>query len=257
MSAAKLFDSEGWLSPNGGPRYLQLRKRIEQAIETGELPPDAPLPPEREIANLTKLSRVTVRKAVGPLVEKGLIVQLRGSGSFVAPRVARVEQSLSRLTSFTEDMARRGKTATSTWLERGVFMPSPHESMTLGLTFGQSVARLARLRSSDGTPLAIERASLSTQILPNPLAVETSLYEVLENLNNRPVRAVQRISATNLNIDDANLLGVAEGAAGLKIERVSYLPSGQVVELTKSLYRGDLYDFVADLQLADNSEKSR
>ena len=64
-------------------------------------------------------------------------------------------------------------------------------------------------------------------------------------------------AATNLNIDDAILLGVAEGAAGLKIERVSYLPSGRVVELTKSLYRGDLYDFVAELQLADNSEKSR
>ena len=257
MTVADVFEAGAWLSPNGGPRYLQLRRRIEKAIESGQLPPDTPLPPEREIAAITNLSRVTVRKAVEPLVESGMIVQRRGSGSFVAPRVTRVEQSLSRLTSFTEDMARRGMNVTSTWLERGLFMPSPHETMTLGLQSDASVARLARLRSSDGTPLAIERAALSSDILPDPLVVETSLYEVLGRLGKRPVRAIQRISAANLGADDAALLAVEEGEAGLKIERISYLPSGQVVELTQSLYRADLYDFVAELQIPREPESAK
>jgi len=257
VSATSIFEAGSWLTPGGGPLYLQLRKRIEQAIDSGQLPPDTPLPPEREIAAITNLSRVTVRKAVEPLVESGQIVQRRGSGSFVAPRVARVEQSLSRLTSFTEDMARRGRNVTSIWLERGLFMPSPHETMTLGLSSEASVARLARLRSSDGTPLAIERAALPSDILPNPLVVETSLYEVLGQLGKRPVRAVQRISAANLGADDATLLDVEEGMAGLKIERISYLPSGQVVELTHSLYRADLYDFVAELQIPRDAEGAK
>ena len=77
----------------------------------------------------------------------------------------------------------------------------------------------------------------------------TSLYEVLGRLGNRPVRAVQKISAVNLSARDAELLGVAEGDAGLSILRTSYLPSGRVAELTRSLYRGDAYDFVAELRL--------
>lgn len=257
MNTASIFKVGPWLTPHGGPRYLQLRRRIEQAIDSGQLPPDAPLPPEREIAAITRLSRVTVRKAVEPLVESGQIVQRQGSGSFIAPRVARVEQSLSRLTSFTEDMARRGRSLTSIWLERGLFMPSPHETMTLGLSSDATVARLARLRSSDGTPLAIERAALSSDILPDPLMVDTSLYEVLGRLGKRPVRAIQRISAANLGADDAALLDVEAGVAGLKIERISYLPSGQVVELTHSLYRADLYDFVAELQIPRDTEGAK
>ena len=198
---------------------------------------------------MTGLSRVTVRKAVRPLVDGGLIVQRRGSGTIVAQPVTKVEQSLSRLTSFTEDMARRGMNTTSTWLARGIFMPAPEEIMTLGLSAAHSVSRLARLRFADDTPLAIERASLSTKILANPFDVETSLYQTLGELGSRPVRAVQRISAANLGEEDAGLLEVEAGAAGLQITRVSYLEAGQAVELTKSVYRGDAYDFVAELQL--------
>jgi len=246
----QLLDPVRWLRPNGGPRYLQLRRHIERAVQDGTLPAAAPLPAEREIASLTGLSRVTVRKAVETLVDDGLIVQRRGSGSFVASRVQRVEQSLSRLTSFTEDMARRGMVVESKWLERGLFMPSPQEMLTLGLHSGDSVARIARLRCANGLPMAIERASLSTEMLPNPLAVESSLYAVLERNGNRPVRAVQRISASNLKGNDAELLGVEPGAAGLRIERTSFLPSGRVVEFTQSIYRGDAYDFVAELQIS-------
>jgi GntR family transcriptional regulator len=257
MSIQGVFDPTSWLSPSGGPRYLQLRRRIEEAIVNGQLPPGTPLPPEREIASMTTLSRVTVRNAVQPLVEEGLIVQRRGSGSIVAPRITKVEQSLSRLTSFTEDMARRGKNVTATWLERGIFLPSPEETMTLGLTASESVSRVSRLRLADGTPLAIERATLSTRMLPDPLIVESSLYEALDKSGYKPVRAVQRISATNLNAEDAALLEVEEGIAGLRIVRVSYLESGQVVELTHSIYRGDAYDFVAELQLPSSTRDNK
>ena len=249
MGINEILNPDTWLTTTGGPRYVQLRRRLETAITSGRLPAGTPLPPEREIATMTTLSRVTVRKAVQPLVSNGLIIQRRGSGSVVASPVTKVEQSLSRLTSFSEDMARRGMTVSATWLERGIFLPSPEEVMTLGLTSVESVSRVSRLRLANGTPLAIERASLSTKMLPNPLEVEASLYEALDKRGNRPVRAVQRISAANLNEADAALLKVEEGVAGLKIIRVSYLGSGQVVEMTQSIYRGDAYDFVAELQL--------
>ncbi len=251
-----LFSPEGF-ADGAGPLYLQLQRRIADAMAHGVLPPGSSLPAERDIAGMTGLSRVTVRKAIEALVAKGALVQRRGSGTFVAPRVQRLEQALSLLTSFTEDMARRGKSVESVWLSREVQAPSPEEVMALGLGASDRVARLERVRRSDGVPLAIERASIAASVLPDPALVETSLYAHLQTTGHRPVRAVQRISAANLGPRDAGLLSVLPGAAGLKIERIGYLASGRVVEFTRSLYRGDAYDFAVELKLAPDTEPER
>jgi len=250
MTAADFLDPTKWFRSDGGPRYVQLRQRLSDGVANGDLVPGSPLPPEREIASITDFSRVTVRKAMQMLADEGTIIQKQGSGSFISVKPARIEQRLTRLTSFSEDMTRRGKTSTSRWLERGLFMPSPNEMSALGLSSEDSVARIVRLRLADGEPMAIERASLPTEILPNPLAVETSLYEVLERNGHRPVRAHQKISAINLSEADAGCLAVSSGDAGLRIERTSYLDDGRIAEFTQSLYRGDAYDFVAELKLS-------
>ncbi|MEM8539797.1 MAG: GntR family transcriptional regulator [Pseudomonadota bacterium] len=242
---------EKWANQYSGPLYQQLRAHINATIVSGEMKAGEPLPSEREIAEIADVSRITVRKAVQELVKEGLVVQKQGSGTTVAPKSERVQQSLTRLTSFTEDMARRGKIVTSTFLEKGLFSPSPEEIMALGLKSDSLVARLSRLRKADGKPLALERASLSTEYLPDPESVGESLYEHLNKSGHKPSRAIQRISAINLVGEEANLLDVEDGSAGLNIERISYLPNGLVVEFTKSIYRGDAYDFVAELQIGD------
>ena len=249
-AADPIFETFRDASRAGAPLYLQLKRSIEDAVQRGLIGPGDALPSERDIAQKADISRVTVRKAVQDLVRSGVLVQRHGSGTFVAPRVARVEQSLSLLTSFTEDMARRGMTVRSQWLDRGVYPPSPDEMMVLGLSPEQRVSRIARLRIANDTPLAIERASLSAAVLPEPKTVGSSLYAALEATGNRPVRAVQRISAANLGEADARLLDVPAGAASLNIERISYLASGRVIEFTRSIYRGDAYDFVAELRLS-------
>ena len=252
MTMADFLTPENWLMPASGPRYLQLRRRLKEAIQTGLLLPETPLPSEREIAALTELSRVTVRKAIQALADDGAVVQRHGSGSFVAARPAKVEQSLSQLTSFTEDMSNRGMHTKALWLERGLFLSSLAEITALGLMAGATVSRLARLRTADGRPMAIERASLPIDILPNPTLVEGSLYKVLHDLGYPPVRATQKITAINLDDRDADLLDVEPHTAGLKIERTSYLADGRVVEFTRSIYRSDAYDFVAELRLSNS-----
>ncbi|PBC09700.1 GntR family transcriptional regulator [Mesorhizobium sp. WSM3859] len=258
MSAAdQIFAMLKESSQSGAPLYLQLRRSIEEAVNRGLIGPGDALPSERDIATKADISRVTVRKAVQDLVKGGILVQRHGSGTFVAPRMERVEQSLSRLTSFTEDMARRGMSVRSVWLDRGLYAPSPEEMMVLGLSSTELVARVARLRIANDTPLAIERAALSASVLPDPEAIGSSLYAALGTTGNRPVRAVQRISATNLGDADARLLEVPPGVAGLQIERISYLASGKVIEFTRSVYRGDAYDFVAELRLTGPGEEIR
>src|SRR3569623_629228 len=155
-AAAPLFETA---LPQGGPLYLQLKRWIEAAVSRGAIKPGDALPSERALAVRVDMSRVTVRKAVQVLVREGILVQRLGSGTYVAQHPDRVEQSLSQLTSFTEDMARRGMTVRSIWLDRGLYPPSPEETIALGLGSSDSVARIARLRLAGDTPLAIERAA--------------------------------------------------------------------------------------------------
>ncbi|RCS24009.1 GntR family transcriptional regulator [Phyllobacterium salinisoli] len=243
-------------SPNGGPLYVKLKRTIESAVDRGMIKAGDALPPEREIASMADVSRVTVRKAVQELVREGLLIQRHGSGTFVASRVKPVEQYLTQLTSFTEDMARRGMIVRSVWLDRGIYAPSPEEMVSLGLTSGENVARISRLRVANETPMAIERAALAASVLSRPEDVTTSLYAVLAANGNRPVRAIQRISAAILKENDARILDVQPGSASLNIERISYLESGKVIEFTRSIYRADAYEFIAELRLSGPSGQS-
>jgi GntR family transcriptional regulator len=231
------------------PLYLRVQERIRAAIETGVLKPADALPGERDIAEAFNISRVTVRKAIAGLVEKGLLIQRQGSGTFVASAAPKVEQPLSRLTSFTEDLRLRGLTPSVRWLTREVTLPSPEEAMRLSLSPSEAIVRLKRLRLADGVPMAIENAAIPSRYLPNPDAVVTSLYDVLEANGSLPVRALQRLRAANLDAADAALLDVPPGSAALAIDRLSYLENGAPVEYTRSSYRGDAYDFVAELNL--------
>jgi len=77
--------------------------------------------------------------------------------------------------------------------------------------------------------------------------VDVSMYEALEANGCRPVRALQRLSALLLNAEQAKLLQAREGDAGLAVERLGFLRDGRAVEFTQSFYRGDAYDFVAEL----------
>lgn len=65
---SRIINPDAWLLSDGGPRYLQLRQRISQGVDEGVLKVAVSLPPEREVATLTDLSRVTVRKAIQSLV---------------------------------------------------------------------------------------------------------------------------------------------------------------------------------------------
>src|SRR5205085_10814598 len=83
------------------PLYQQLQRALREAIENGVIGADDALPPERDLAEMLSVSRITVRKAVDELVEEGLLIRKQGSGTFVSNRV---EKNFAKLTSFSEDM---------------------------------------------------------------------------------------------------------------------------------------------------------
>lgn len=226
------------------PLYLWLAAQLAERIKSGTLAPGDALPAERKIADRYGVSRVTVRRAMEELVTDGLIDQRQGAGTFVSKRL---QQPLSILTSFSEDVRARGMVPESVFLNRSTGIASPEEAIGLGLKPGEPVSRISRLRKADGLPLAVENATLVRVALPDPEAVTDSLYHVLEGTGSRPMRAVQRLSAVAVDARTAELLDVPVGSPGLSMLRVGYLGDGRAIEFTRSTYRGDRWDFITEL----------
>ena len=248
-SADSLAEHLGKLDPlSQQPLYRQVQAKLRDAINDRTLKPNDALPPERELAVLFGVSRITVRKAIEGLVNEGVLDTQQGSGTFVR---SKVEKNFAQLNSFSEEMRARGLKASSVWLSRSEGTVSPEESMTLRASPGTKVYRFSRVRLADGTPMSLEKATVLGSCLPSLEAVDHSLYAALTETGNRPVRALQRLSALLLNAEQAELLGAREGDAGLLVERVGFNESGAAIEFSQSFYRGDTYDFVAELSLGE------
>lgn len=226
------------------PLYKQLQRKLRNAIDDQMLVADELLPAERDMATEFSVSRITVRKALEGLVNEGLLTRRQGAGTFVSTRV---EKNFAQLTSFSEDMAARGFQPHSTWLEKTVSDVTSEEVMSYGLSPGTKVYRFHRLRYADNSPMSLEYTLVPAFCLPSIDAVENSLYEALGKTGYRPARALQRLRAILFDKEQAKLLGANENDAGLLVERRGFLKDGRIVEVARSFYRGDTYDFVAEL----------
>jgi len=213
-----------------------LASTIAQGMQAGDS-----FPPERDMASYFKVSRDTVRRAIDTLVRQGLVEARQGAGTFVA---ARVEQPLTEMSSFSDDMQLRGLRPGSRWLKRELRRPTPAESLALGLGPDTLVMHLERVRTADGIAMAIERSVLSAAFLNGNLEFGESLYQALDATGIAPAKAIQRLRAAVATAPDNELLGIHIGAPVLHIERRSFSAEGRPLELTESLYRGDRYDYV-------------
>jgi GntR family transcriptional regulator, N-acetylglucosamine utilization regulator len=237
--------------------YRSVCETLKREIANGRFADTEILPGERELSQLLDVSRTTLRRAIMQLVDEGVLYHRHGAGTFVRRALPRVDQPMSRLTGFTEDMRLRGLVAGSRELERGMFPPSPEEAMMLGVGPNETVFRLSRLRLASDVPMAIEHTVVPQRYIGDPRTVGSSLYDALEARNLKPVRALQRLRATLLTDSDAVLLGVERKSPVLYIQRLAYLADGRCVEFTRSYYRADTYDFVSELTLAPATRKNR
>lgn len=227
------------------PLYLQLANKLSEGIHRGLWQPDEALPSERTLSDSLAISRVTARKAIDMLCERGMLNRKRGSGTYITPKL---EQPLSRLTNFSEELRQRGFRPGSQWLQRDTGVAAPEEILSLGLSPNTVVSRLKRLRTADDVVMAIESTTIPARYLPDPKAVTESLYGYLEAHGTVPMRALQHIRAVNATAEQARLAKIEQGAAMLYITRIGYLDNGSAIELTHSYCRSDYYDFVAELR---------
>ena len=227
------------------PLYLQLAQKLSAAIHAGWWQASEALPSERSFCDALAISRVTARKALDILLQQGLITRRHGSGTFITPRL---EQPLSRLTGFSEMLTAKGFKPGSVWLSRSCALSTADEAIRLGLSPHADVCHLKRQRLADGEVMAIEFSTLPSVYLPDPFAIENSLYAYLDLQGHSVVRALQHVRAINASVELAQLARIPSGEAMLMMSRIGYDAHNHAIELTDTYCRNDYYDFVAELK---------
>ncbi|WP_258341945.1 GntR family transcriptional regulator [Saccharopolyspora gregorii] len=228
------------------PKHAQLREILRE-LAAAQLPPGAALPSERDLTLRYGVSRLTVREAIGQLVSEGLLVRVRGKGTFTAR--PRVDVRLD-LASFTEDMRRRGLRAETEVLGHAELPPPPDTAEALGLEPGAPAYWLTRLRKADGTPLAVERGWFHPAAAPGLLGrdLTESMYSLLErHYGVRLEHAMQTVLAESADAETARLLRVQPGSPLLVFRRIS-TSRDTPVEDVRSWYRGDAYQVTMPLR---------
>jgi GntR family transcriptional regulator len=226
------------------PLYRQLAVTLRDWIGEGDYGPGGALPSERDLSAMTGMSRVTVRKSLEVLVQEGLLSRRQGAGTFVARRI---ETTGTALSGFSDDARARGETPEVVWFMKTFAPSTDDEASALELTAQAPVARLGRVRLSAGEPLAIEHAVVPQEFLPDLEQLGDSLYAEFDKRGTRPVSGVQRLRASLATPTEAAILSIKQGAEILRIERLCRTAKGQVIEFTRSAYRGDRYVFASDL----------
>ena len=227
------------------PLYQIISGALAEAVGVGILGENSLLPSERTLASRLNVSRVTVRRALDNLEASGLLKRRQGVRSCVAPRV---EKTLSAILGFSKELLLRGVKPGQKWLLRQVSLPTPNESMALGVPTNELIVRLVRIRFADDIPIAIERATVPQEFLNSYDLVKDSLYEALRETGFMPFRGVQRIRAGVMTRAEAVALESEVGQPLLIVERRCFLTDGRTVEFTETRHHGERYDFVSDLK---------
>ena len=235
-------------------KQSETRDRVLDLIE--QLGVGEAIPSERQLSTDLGVSRLTVRAALDDLVREGYLVRRRGSGTFVSePKIA---QELT-MTSFSEDMRRRGLHPESRTLELRVVPAGARLGRFLHVSPSEPIVVAKRLRLADRETMAIETLHVREALVPGLTGDDLereSFYELLrERYGIVIVGGVQTIEPTVTNEDESAALGVPLHSPAFLFERSTRAAAGETVEFVHSIYRGDRYRLVTDLSVRGETRR--
>lgn len=225
------------------PLWIQAVNLIRGEIDRGELRPGMRLAPERELCRQLGISRVTLRKALGHLVEEGVLSASHGRGWYVT-RAAPKKEWPNSLESFSETAARMGLKPHSKVFLAQASPASIDEAEQLGIAPGTALFRLERVRLLDGVPIALDLTQIPLALVPGIEDVDfadRSLYATLSAAGVEPVRADSTIEATKADDRVAGQLDMAPGDPLLVMHQLAVGPEGEPLFVSALQYAGDRY----------------
>lgn len=217
-------------------KHVQVREYVRSLVAGAE--PGTPAPSERELVQLFGVARMTVRQALDALVAEGLLERIPGRGTFVAD--TKIDQ-VPRLTGYAEEMTRRGMLPGSRTLLARFESAGPGVARALEISVGDRVVHWQRLRLADGTPMCVEDAYLTADLVPGLLDhLPESLYAELELRNLAPTWGEDSVDAGLAQEPEARLLGVPVGHPVLRVARRAFCDRAPV-EVSRSTFRADRF----------------
>ena len=227
--------------------YETCATALNREIEAGALRPGQRLPSERSLGDALGFTRLTVRRALQVLAERGLLEPDERRGWQV--RSGQVSDSLSTLMGFTQMARMRGLVASSRILSLEYRDATLDESEALRVAPGAPMLDLSRLRLLDDRPTAIERLRMPTARLkwPDGFDFTGSIYAALEAQGIAPATADAYVDVVDATELEANLLGVAPGRGLMRLNCVTSSADEVAISLETSLYHPDRYRFRAIL----------
>jgi GntR family transcriptional regulator len=206
--------------------HEQLAEQLRALVD--RLAPDSRMPTELELVERYGVSRTTVRRAVGALVEDGLLVRRQGAGTFVAPQ--KHIHPLDQLRPFVSIFAGSGKQPEGRIL-RFTWSEDPAALAPLGSKEGLLVRRLYTI---DGAPQATADIAVPGHIgqrISRAQIAEHPIYQVLQDdLGLTLSHGDIRLSSVGAPPDLATPLGIDPGLPLLVMTRTTYDTESRPIE---------------------------
>jgi GntR family transcriptional regulator len=236
-------------SNSHAPLYFRIQQDILNQIQKGTLKPGQQLPTGAQLARHYKVSRITIKRAQDELVRLGLVFRQQGRGTFVAlPRI----REISGFCSFSEDIRAKGLVPSSKVLIFKKINPEKDICNKLDIEEGETAYLLKRLRLASEKPVAVETAYLPCNFFPDLLKEDlenNSLYTILKlKYKIIPTWADAEIEAAESTEEEASLLKIKIMQPVLIARRSTLTAGFKVIEVVKSVYRGDRFTFYAGRQ---------
>ena len=224
--------------------YYRLMSSLKENILGGRFAPGDRLPSEVQLVKMFQMSRVVVRQALAILEREGLIVRLKGKGTFVATNLP--VEATPVLSGYIEDFLRVGLATKAKILEFGLVNATAGLASALGVGEGTELLHVKRLRSWEGRPLSIIENYVPFSIgalVPPALLEEEPLMQLVEKYAGVKIDfASEVLQAISADAEMASLLDISLLAPVLKMSLTAFSMEGQIVNLATVYYRSDRYN---------------
>ena len=218
------------------PVYYQLKEDILKKIREGVWKVGQCIDSERELSENYGVSRMTIRQALGELVQEGILVREKGKGTFVCePKVKQKD-----MMSFSEIIKRTGRTLETKVIEFNK-IPTP-EDLTDTFSF-EEVYKINRNRIVDGECIANEVVYIPSDYCGfiNEEKLKGSLYKILEEFGYSVEYSESSIKAVIMDETNKKIFGVDEQVPLLQIIGKTINSDGKVLFVEEATYRSDKY----------------
>ena len=227
------------------PLFMKIKEAIREKILDGTYSAHDKLPSERELTELFKVSRITVRQALADLQREGLIFKINGKGTFVTKPKASLDGS--KLRGFGEAMSALGYESFSKLLSVRDIQATQQVAKNLSIPRVSLVKKIQRLRYLNRSPISLDITYFQPhigQLVATADLERCDIFSILENecgitLGDARVNIEAVLSDEKMS----GLLNVEEGTPILHIER-TILDNGKKPVLYENLfYRGDAFKY--------------